>query len=264
MRFDYRGLFIAIALLWWLLIPALRATDGVRELPSAPETQSALGSDYSLHTASFAGSSVTLIDVHSGEGDWLRSDPAKLPAFPASTPPSLKGQLQWFYGGVAGWMPVPTGWRVQQASVGADGGTVYTFVAPEGAASGWVSYTVVPACVGCLLQEAEGLLPGAEEHLAELSDAPVANPGQTNPALSWQSHPDDCTALFRYRSGNLQVHAAVLSSEPIAVLDNQKGDLSLADIYAALPASKAMLAEFMVTSFRQTFLACHAPGGWAG
>ena len=264
LRFHFGFMVGAFVLCGWLFTPVLHATEGVRDLPAAPELRSEPGVDYVLRASSFDGVPVTLIDVRSGSGDWVKPDPAHLPAFPLAPPASTKEPLQWFYGGVVGWMPVPTGWHLQRAAIGADGGTGYTFVAPDRASSGWLSYTVIPACVGCLLEEAEGLLPGASEHLTTLMDIPAARRGQTNPALSWQSLPDDCTALFRYRAGSLLVHAAVLSSEPISAMDREQGDLSVADIYAALPAAKAPLAEFLVSSFRQAFNACHTPNGWSG
>ncbi|WP_430391840.1 DUF4850 domain-containing protein [Dyella sp. 20L07] len=265
MRARHRRLFfLAIFSLLVCWLPALHAETAVRELPATPELQSAVGTDYVLHSSTFGGVPITLIDVNSGEGDWIRPDGSALPAFPRDPPVAMKEQLQWFYGGVVGWMPVPLGWRVQRAVIGADGSTVYTFVAADGAASGWVTYTVIPACVGCLLQEAEGLLPGVMERLTTLNDAPAASLGQTNPVMDQQTHSDDCTALFRYRRGALSVHAAVLSSEPIAVLDSQKGDVSVADIYVALPASKSSLAEFLTSSLRAAFPACHAPNGWPG
>ncbi len=266
MRAHRRCAFRAAAftLLCWLCLPALHATTGVRELPSAPQERSAAGTDYNLHTVTASGQTVTVIDVRTATGDWLRPDAAHLSASLPDAPAALQAQLQWFYGSTAGWMAVPAGWRVQRATIGADGGTVYTFAAPDGTHTGWLTYTVIPACVGCILDEANGLLPGAGEHLAARSGNPESNLGQTNPVMNWQSHQDDCTALFRYRSGGLTVHAAVLGSAPITVLDTQKGELSLAEVYAALPASKGSLADFLIGHFQQAFPACHAPNGWAG
>lgn len=254
---------IVVVMLWWLCLSTLHATTGVRELRATPDTRSAPDTDYALHATTYGGGSVTLIDVHAGGGDWLRADPAKLPPFPGDAQVAGKVALQWFYGAVAGWMPVPAGWRLQRAEIGMDGGTVYTYAAPEGAAAGWITYTVIPACVGCMLDETNGLLPGAGERLAALSGSPESNLGQTNPVMSWQSRPDDCTALFRYRSGGLTVHAAVLSSVPISALDGQRGDLAVADVYAALPAGKSAAADYLLGHFRQTFPACHSPNGWA-
>jgi len=257
-RFHRVGLIAVLAL---LAMPAW-AGDGVRELPTAPEMRSAPGTDYLLRTVNFGGATVSLIDVHSGVGDWSRPDAAKLPALPS--PPSGKDGVQWFYGEAVGWMAVPTGWHVQRAAVGADATARYTFVAAEGAASGWLTYAVIPACDECLLRAAEALLPDAGEQLAARHDSTAINLGQTNPVMSWQSRPDDCTALFRYRSGGLTVNAAVLSSVPVSALQSGKGALSLADIYVALPASKASLAEYLTGNFRQTFQACRSPQGWAG
>jgi len=260
MRIRVHGVLLTV-LLGFSSLPA-RASDGVRELPSTPELKSAPGSDYALRVVPFAGASVTVIDVHSGLGDWSRPDAGKLPALPP--PPSGKDAVQWFYGDIAGWMAVPAGWRLQRAAIGADATSRYTFVAPDGAASGWVTYAVIPACEECLLQEAEALLPGAGEQLAARHDASAINLGQTNPVMSWQSRPDDCTALFRYRSAGLTVHAALLSSVPVAALDTGKGTLALVDVYAALPPAKAALADYLVGSFRQAFAACRSPQGWSG
>lgn len=265
MRIRFRSVLavVATALLWHLALPA-QAAEGVRELPSTPDIQSAAGVDYTLRTVPFGGVSVTLIDVHSGTGDWTKPDITKLPALPSGAPSSSKDAVQWFYGSVAGWMAVPQGWRVQLAAIGADANARYTFVAPEGASSGWVTYAVIPACEECLLRDAEGLLPEAGEQLGSRHDAPPILLGQTNPVMNWQSRPDDCTALFRYRVGGLTVHAAVLSSVPIASMGTGKGELSLAETYAALPVSKAALADAMISGFRQAFPACRSPLGWQG
>jgi hypothetical protein len=265
MRIQLRSVvaIVAMAMASGACLP-VRAGDAVRELPSAPEMQSAPGVDYALREISLGGATVTVIDVHSGTGDWTRPDAARLPALSAPAPSSAKDPVHWFYAAIAGWMAVPTGWRVQRASIGGDGNARYTFVAPDGAASGWVSYTVIPACEECALDAAEALLPDAGEQLATRHDGVPIRLGQTNPVMSWQSRPDDCTALFRYRAGSLTVHAAVLSSVPVTALDTGKGSFALADVYAALPANKAALAEAMVGSFREAYPACRSPQGWAG
>lgn len=251
---------IVVMALLSMLGTSVRAGEDVRELPAAPEMRSAAGADYVLRTVPFAGTTVTMIDVHSGAGDWTRPEASKLPALPA--PPSGKDTVQWFYGGVAGWMAVPTGWHVQRATIGVDATARYTFVAADGAAAGWVAYAVIPACEECMLQAAEALLPGAGEQLAARHDASSINLGQTNPVISWQSRPDDCSLLFRYRKDGLSVHAAVLSSVSIATWDSSKTTLALADVYAALPAAKAALADYLVDSFRQAYPACRSPQGW--
>lgn len=265
MHIRFRGAAALFAcFLLWSHGTALHAASDVRELPASPESRSAAGTDYALRTTSWAGATVTLIDVHSDGGDWLKVDAAKLPALPMQAPESSRDSVQWFYGTVAGWMAVPTGWRVQHAAVGVDGNAHYVFTASEGASGGWVGYDVFPACEECLLQAAEALLPNAGERLGARNDAPPISLGQTNPVMSWQSRPDDCTALFRYRANGLTVHAAVLSSVPIAATsDAQKGALALADVYAALPAAKSATAEFLLSSFGQDFPACRAPNGWA-
>ncbi len=266
MRIRFVSLFAIamVALFCGLGAPALRATDGIRELRSSPQMQSSAGTDYVLRTAPFGGLTVTLIDVQSGTGDWVKPDASKLPALPAASSVAPKAlSVQWFYGDAAGWMPVPAGWRVQRAVIGADGNTIYTFAAPAGASAGWVTYTVIPACESCILQSAAGLLPGAGERLAAMNQQPTINLGQTNPVMSWQSRPDDCSLLFRYRSGSFTVRAAVLSSVSMA-MDDTKGGLSLADVYVALPEGQAALADYLVGRFQQAFPACRSPNGWPG
>ena len=264
MRIRFRNLLAILALMVSCgLCPAAEAATNVRELPAAPELQSTVGTDYALRTVPFGGATVTLVDVHAG-GDWVRPEIARLPPPPASSGLAKKDAVQWFYASGAGWMAVPLGWRVQRAVIGADGGTQYVFTASEGRSAGWVSYEVIPVCVGCVLGDANGLLPNAGEQLAALG-TPAADLGQTNPVMSWQSRPDDCTLLFRYRTAGLTVHAVVQSSVAIAPGDHaQKGALALAEVYAALPAARAATAEFMVSSFRQAFPACRSPNGWSG
>lgn len=263
MRVGFGGV-LAVVLMAWFITGDLHAQSAgdVRELRTTPETRSVAGADYTLRTVPFSGSTVTLIDVQTGVGDWTRPDAAHLPALPAPSSPTGKDTVQWFYGGVAGWMAAPTGWRVQRAAIGADGNARYTFVAPEGAGGGWIAYSVIPACEECSLREAEALLPGAGEALATRHDVVAIQLGQTNPVMSWQSRPDDCTALFRYRTSGLTVHAAVLSSVSIDAFAAGKGDLALADVYAALPANRSALADFVVNGFRASFAACRSPGGW--
>lgn len=264
MRVRFVSVFVATTMVvfWALCAPVLHATDGIRELRSTPQLQSSAGTDYVLRTTSFGGLAVTLIDVHSGSGDWIKADVSKLPPLPAAPLASSKeSPVQWFYGDSVGWMPVPAGWRVQRAAIGADGNTIYTFTAPDGASAGWLSYTVIPACESCILQAAAGLLPGAGERLASTNQQPVINLGQTHPVMSWQSRPDDCSLLFRYRTGTLTVRAAVLGSVSMA-MDDTKGDLSLADVYAALPDRQSALADYLVGHFQQAFPACRSPHGW--
>lgn len=262
---DRRWLLRWIFMAWSLsILPSLHAAVGVRELPTTPDAVSAAGKDYALRNLHLGDQDVTLIDVNSGLGDWTRPDATKLPALPDDLPATMHGRLQWFYGDTVGWMPVPTGWHVQRAVIGLDGGTEYTFAAPSGAAAGWLSYAVDPACVGCMLETANGLLPGAGEHLAALSGGSAANLGQTNPVMSWQSRPDDCTVLFRYRAAGLGVSAAVVSSVPVSALDSQQGSLAVATVYAAIPAAKPNLADYVLGRFRQTFAACRSPQGWPG
>jgi hypothetical protein len=263
-----RCLANVLASMMLLCAPALPAARQVHELPAMKgHWVSREGRDYSLRQAvlhpmgAAAGKrvSVTLVDVVDGTGEWDRPLAARLPPIDMAVPPSIRTQLHWFYGGVVGWMPVPSGWRLQYAARGADGNTGYLFVAPAGAASGWLTYGIIPACLSCLLETADGLLPGAYEQ--EVANGYVHGPGPLplRPVPDRLAHPDDCTALLRYRTGRLTVRAAVLSSEPLA---KPEGSLSEADVYVALPARQDGIAEAIVGNFRRRFAACHAPDGW--
>jgi hypothetical protein len=260
----------AMSLLFWLLMPIAHAATDARTLPSSPQLSAVEGKDYSLHhvvdRASrhlSQGMQVTLIDVHTGIGDWARPDLGHVRAYKTNMPTRLRGQFQLFFGDVVGWMLVPAGWRVQLATIGADGNTGYTFISPAGAGSGWLDYGITPACLACLLGEADGLLPGAWEQLIANHYLHGPMPWRPVPAPDRLNHPDVCTALLGYRSGGLSVHGAVLSSEPMAALNNRSlGDLSLAEVYVALPSSKSASAEAVVAGFRRAFSACHSPKGW--
>lgn len=271
-----RWLVGAVVLAAGLCATALRAGEPaqVHELPTTRALQqgrlvSRESKDHALHqldlrpadTAAGKGTSVTLIDVLTGTGDWARLDAVHLPALDATVPAAARAQLHWFYGGMVGWMPVPAGWRLREAVIGADGNTGYTFVAPAGAASGWLSYGITPACLSCVLGQVEGLLPGAYRQEAAHGHAHGAGPLSLRPVPDALAHPDACTALLRYRSGALVVRAAVLSSQPLV---QPKGDLSAADVYVALPAAQAALAAAIIGDFRHRFVACHAPDGWTG
>jgi len=254
----------------WMCVPALHAAGQVHELPTMKGLWvSREGRDYSLRqavlhpagTVAGKGMPVTLIDVLDGTGEWDRPRAVRLPPVDGAVSASARERLHWFYGDVVGWMPVPAGWRLQYVAIGADGNTGYIFVAPAGAASGWLSYGVIPACRGCLLSAVDGLFPGAYEQEVANGYVHGAGPLPLKPVPDMQAHPDDCTALLRYRTGRLTVRAAVLSSEPLA---KSEGDLSEADVYVALPARQGGLAEAIVEGFRHRFAACHAPDGWPG
>lgn len=260
------------ALAAWLCATAAQAAGqtAVHELPTTQVVQqgrfvSREGRDYALRQLVVrpggAGHRLpaTLIDLLTGTGDWARPDAARLPALATTIPAVVQARLHWFYGGVVGWMPVPAGWRLQEAVIGVDGNTGYTFVAPAGAASGWLSYGVTPACLACVLGDAEGLLPGAHRQEVAHGYAHGVGPLPLRPVPDVLAHPDVCTALLRYRSGALVVRAAELSSLPLAA---PEGDLSEAGVYLALPAAQGALAEAIIGDFRHRFVACHAPDGW--
>jgi len=239
-------------------VPAVWAHAYVRQLPSAP-TAKFTSSKHELRKVILDGNTVTLVDVLTGTDDWSRPDPAHLRTDKARLAPALRGQFQRFYGGVVGWMLVPAGWHLQFVAIGADGNSSYTFVAPQGAVAGWLDYGVTPACVSCLLGSADGLLPGAWEQEVAIGYVHGSKPWRPVPTPSRFDHPNACTALLRYRSGGLTVFSAMLSSTPMD--EANRGNTSLAEVYAALPSSKAALAQAIVASLQHNYPACQ--GAWS-
>jgi hypothetical protein len=242
-----------VLVLLWLSAFTASADTYARHLPTAPQAQQT-DLEYEQRTVVIGGEPVTLIDVPTGIGDWDRPDPARMQTNNGRIVPSQHGTFQWFYGGVVGWMLVPAGWHLRHASIGADGSSAYAFVAPQGAASGWLQYSIIPACVGCIVNEADGLLPGGWERAVALDLSNGTKPWQPVPVPERLDHPDVCTALLSYRVGGLTVHGAVLSSAPMAKVGND--DVSLVEIYVALPAKKSTSADAIIASFRHEFPPC--------
>lgn len=252
------GVASVLALAWSSAMP-LAADTYVRRLPAAPAASAHF--KRVQHKVIVGGQPVTLISVLTGMGDWDRPDDRQLQTDRTRLPSSLQGRFQRFYGGVVGWMLVPAGWRLLSAAIGADGGSSYSFVAPGGAARGWLIYGATPACVACMLGAADGLLPGAWQREVAMGYAHGARPWQPIPAPGRLDHPNDCTALLRYRSGGLTVHGVLLSTTPMAQAGRDGEDVSLVETYAALPASQSALGRAIVASLRANYPACAGRAG---
>lgn len=253
MHRNHIVLFCLATALPWCVASASRPFSAPRHLPLVPVAQPATNT-YQLHTVIIGNQPVTLVDVQTGLGDWSRPDPAHLRADHGNVPATRAARFQRFYGELVGWMWVPAGWHLQSAAIGVDGNSAYTFVAPQGAASGWLDYSVLPACVDCILGDADGLLPGAWEQEVTLGYPHGAKPWTPIPTPTRLGHPNACTALLRYRSGGLIVHGAVLSDAPMAEMG--RTDASLAEMYFAVPASRAPMAQALVAHMRENHPAC--------
>lgn len=144
-----------------------------------------------------------------------------------------------------GWFITPAGWHEQHASLGTDGTSSWTFVAPGGEEHGWFSIGVVPACVSCMLGDAEGYFPAAIRlYNDEYHNGPSAI--TLVPVQHKLSHPDLCTALLAYRSDGLEVQGQLYFSPPIK--NNYRSD-GLTSIFVAMPPGEERMQTLMLTSF---------------
>ncbi|HKT31195.1 MAG TPA: DUF4850 domain-containing protein [Gammaproteobacteria bacterium] len=195
-----------------------------------------------------------LIDILSGTGDWDTTNPSKVPALIIDIPTDLREQLQIFYkdNGV-GWVIVPRGWKVWRAVEGVDGNEWFTFVSPAGPNDGWMITGDVPACIGCMYSDADGLIPGAHQVLIDFKIADAGtSPARIVPTPASISHPNDCTAVLTYhKAQSPPVRAVVFVGIPAA-----GGDPSEVALYLALPAGMSKVAEFIADNFKKLTTSC--------
>jgi hypothetical protein len=196
----------------------------------------------------------TLIDIFSGMGEWDTTDATKVPFFMADVPPDLYGQLQIFYMEYGpGWMVVPRSWKVLRAVEGVDGTEWFTFAAPTGSKNGWMITGYVPACLGCMYEDADGLIAGAHQALIGLTIAKAgSSAARVVPTPMTISHPNDCTAVFTYHEPHSpQINAVVYVGTPAA-----GGDPRERSLYLALPGGKSKISDFIVHNFEQSTRSC--------
>ncbi|WP_266158476.1 DUF4850 domain-containing protein [Dyella silvatica] len=252
-----------LAFAGWLVAIGLHAApttaaDHVHQLAGAPSRYSSTeGRDYRLtaiHPKDASGQLLTdipswRIDLNDAEGDWEEPN-ANLPALQPAIPAALRNQIALVHTNAVGWIIIPRGWRVQRAIVGEDGNAIFNFIAPTGAADGWLTLEEIPACLGCMYRAAEGIFPDAHKQLDGLLGTSTPKP-TLSPQPDSLSHPDRCTARLTYQPSKSPTVQAVM------VLD-QQGDPSLAAMYAALPASQTALTQFLITRYRSTQPSCAA------
>ena len=229
-------------------------------LPGLPQLKSEAGKDYRLRdfTAKDAagkplGMPAQVIEMSYGDGEWTSLDSKDIPAFTDELPEEMRSRLQLFYTPGLGWVLVPRGWKVQRAAEGEDTTGRFTFVAPTGAKDGWLITDVVPACMGCMYMDTDGLLPSSHQRLIDMDIAePGSKPAQVIPTPDSMSHPNPCTAVFSYhKPPSPPVQAVVFLGEETP--DSDAGEQTL---YLALPEKDSKLAEFLITRFRQHVTSC--------
>jgi hypothetical protein len=188
------------------------------------------------------------IDVLTGTGDWDRGLPTPPPEFVMKSTTSQRSRIALFKGSsFGGWLAVPRGWRVQVATEGVDGSGGITFVAPGGARQGWMTYGVIPACVGCILGAADGLFPDAHRRYDAFLGTHTP-PETLSPKPDSLTHPDQCTVLITYRSGGLMVEGIYFWLPPLS----GGPDPYSTELSVALPAKDASLQDYLITAFERT------------
>lgn len=237
------------------------ADDAPRRALTGPPSRyiSVQGKDYRLapaHPRDAAGKSLadihaTRIEVRDSEGEWETVTDAELPALTLATPPDLRDKLDWFYASATGWLAVPRGWKPLRTAVGVDGNTIFSFVAPEGAEAGWMSWELLPACLGCIYQAAQGVFPGAHKQLDALMETSTPEP-VLDPKPDQLQRLDRCTARLAYQ---LPKSPPVRS---LLVLD-QTGDPFYRELALAMPAASTPVADFLLAAFKDAHGGCGKP-----
>ena len=254
-----RQLFTRALLLIAALSPA-HAEPQQRALTGPPSHYvSRQGEDFRLvpaHPRDSAGRALTgvpaaRIELKDEEGDWAATRDADIPPFTAPLADDIRPQVQLFYADATGWLVVPRGWKPQRTAVGMDGNTVFSFTAPEGAAAGWMSWTLYPACLGCIYEAAQGLFPGAHRQLDALMETRTPDPA-LEPRPDTLERIDRCTVRFAYK---------LPASPPVramAVFD-QTTDPFYREFAIALPDARSTLAAFLLASFQSAHGGCGKP-----
>jgi hypothetical protein len=249
-------------ILFLLLAGAVIAhAETPRRTLTGPPTRyvSRQGEDFRLvpaHPRDGAGQAVTgmpaaYIELKDEEGGWEAIGDADVPTFALSLPDQVRRQSQLFYANATGWLVVPRGWKPLRTAVGVDGNTVFSFVAPGGAAAGWMTWTLYPACLGCIYEAAQGLFPGAHRQLDALMETRTAEP-VLDPKPDALERPDRCTVRVAYHP------PASPPAQAIAVFD-QTGDPFYRELAIAVPASQAATADGLLASFRSVHGGCGKP-----
>ncbi|WNL46608.1 DUF4850 domain-containing protein [Dyella sp. BiH032] len=256
---SYRYL-VAMTLFLAAVLVSVHAEPQQRTLTGPPSHYlSTQGEDFRLvpaHPRDGAGRPITRlpatrIELKDEEGEWEQVRDADIPPFALPLADEVRPQLQLFYASATGWMVVPRGWKPRRTAVGVDGNTIFSFVAPDGAAAGWMSWTLYPACLGCIYEAAQGLFPGAHKALDELMETRTPEPS-LEPRPDTLERLDRCTVRLAYR---------LPASPPVramAVFD-QTGDPFYRELAVGVPESRSALAASLLASFQSAHGGCGKP-----
>jgi len=240
---------------------ALAEESGVKQLPKSlhslhgNQPASVKGEDFRLHgmhAKDINGKDIGdvptwLVDVRDAYPGSKKFDPMyrrRIPHFDAVIPDALRGEIALYY--FYGWKIVPRDWQIRYAFISVDGSDGLSVVSPEGAQQGWIDFSWFNACLGCMDEAADGLIPGA--HQAYKNDMEIDDMPQEEPRLlpkPWMLvHPNKCSVLFSYQPDR---------SLPIeAAMSTQWAERSLSfvgGVYAAFPREKKALADFIVRQY---------------
>lgn len=103
-------------------------------------------------------------DPDGGEGSSLKFEPQHGEHFTTAATPAQLQRLAAYLTS-EGWMLAPRGWHLQQGRIGANGSSVWVFIAPDG--NGWLRYDNSSACVGCAQSSASPFFPEARRDAQE-------------------------------------------------------------------------------------------------
>ncbi len=250
---------VVVLCLWLAALAPARASDThvERHLPGPPVSNlSRPGEDFRLATVQARDAQgqpipdvpAQRIDLRSDLDGWEQQGDT-LPPIHFDVPAAQRPSLSLFYASPVGWMLVPRDWKLVRAVQGIDGGAVFSFTAARGPVEGWLSVVSIPACVGCMYQEADGLFSGAHDKLDKLlgqsTPAPILAP---NPDKI--DHPSACMVEFGYR---LPASPAVRT---VAFFADDAYDPQFRQLTLAAPKTQAKVVAAILGAYRQVLPTC--------
>ncbi|MGH8113461.1 MAG: DUF4850 domain-containing protein [Rhodanobacteraceae bacterium] len=190
------------------------------------------------------------ISVYDGTGEWNTGSGDRSATFVSSIPAAFRSRVALFWGD-AGWVLVPRGWQLKRAVTGADGDGGMTFVAPDGASHGWLTIGFAPADMSSILGGAEGFFPGAHSRFDAFFH--VRTPAVAlEPKPDSLTHPNRCTAILEYRSGDLRVKGMRLWQPMQLYHSRPPHDPYSTGINLALPVQDAGFQGYLIAVFQKT------------
>lgn len=244
----------------WMLAPAapVRAAEQPveRRLPGPPiGNLSRSGEDFRVAPVQARDAQgqvldlpATRIDLHSDLDGW--EEPIDtLPPFPRAVPTAQQSQLALFHVSPVGWMLLPRDWKLVRATQSLDGSAEFSFTAAAGASQGWLTVLTIPACVGCMYQQADGLFEGAHAKLVKLMGASAPTPLLV-PNPDKIGHADSCSTELSYRLPDSP------TVRTLAFFADDAYDPSFQQLTLAVPRTQAKVGEAVVAAFRQALPAC--------